>query len=428
MTNYEKLISSIILSAVLSKTYGLGCGCNCGNDDDDDEISIIQETQLNNRKKGSKKAKTTNKKYKEEIIYSQYNYEKDNEENNISSTFFNNYGAFINNIINKKTKTELLQLFTIESQILGSENIENEQNLSETIKDIKNQNTQIILKLYTNFQEEYQNTVDITFTYDFYEENKEQIEKLDYSLQLIIASLLIDLINSISQENQTIELFSKACLYHNLKKAYKKNKNIPKDFVIQKKSPIRLIIQNLRDQIFLSLFKYTTEYLNLCYLKFGEGFWIQKKENQLSLSRFFGDGSDENKTIKALFGSAKTFGSYNLYENICDMPFSKIKSIKEKLNTLPNFSEIFEKDNKTYKVKEEKIGNFKTYFNFLDEDNTTLLEHEKDINKFFDALSKQYKKNETNDEAIPNISFTFKGLEAPEIKLAENTQNEEKEK
>ena len=56
MTNYEKLISSIILSAVLSKTtYGLGCGCDCSDDDDDDTIESFKSTEeIKNNYYGSK--------------------------------------------------------------------------------------------------------------------------------------------------------------------------------------------------------------------------------------------------------------------------------------------------------------------------------------------------------------------------------------
>ena len=103
------------------------------------------------------------------------------------------------------------------------------------------------------------------------------------------------------------------------------------------------------------------------------------------------------------------------------MPFSKINNIKEKINSLPNFSEVFEKNNKSYKIKEGQIENFKGYFNFLEENNSISLEQ--DINKFFIVLSKLDK--ETKDEEFVNMSFAFKGLEAQEIKLTENIKEEE---
>ena len=276
----------------------------------------------------------------------------------------------------------------------------------------------MIKELYKIFQEEYKNKVDRNFSYDFYEGNKDQIENFDYITQLTIVSFLINLINAISEENQTIEKFSETCLYHNLKE--KHNKDSLKEFIIQKKSPIKNIFQKLRDQLFLSLFNYTTSYLNLCYLKFGEGFWIKKEEKTISLSNFFKKESDKKKTIKELF-------AYKLYKNVCDMPFSKITNIKEKINSLPNFSDVFEKNKKTYKIKEEQIENFKGYFNFLEENNSNPLEHEKDINKFFAVLPKLDKVNEIQDEEFGNMSFAFKGLEAPEIKLTENIKEEEEE-
>lgn len=431
MTNYEKLISSIILSAVLSKTtYGLGCGCNCFDDDDDDTIESYKspkEIKNENKNKNNyyeskiniKTPKTTNNysfnKLNEEIILNNYDID---EENNTSSLFYKNYGEVISTIIKTREKNNLLQLFIIESQIFNKINNENEGNISEEKEDIKIQNIKMIKELYKIFQEEYKNKVDRNFSYDFYEGNKDQIENFDYITQLTIVSFLINLINAISEENQTIEKFSETCLYHNLKE--KHNKDSLKEFIIQKKSPIKNIFQKLRDQLFLSLFNYTTSYLNLCYLKFGEGFWIKKEEKTISLSNFFKKESDKKKTIKELF-------AYKLYKNVCDMPFSKITNIKEKINSLPNFSDVFEKNKKTYKIKEEQIENFKGYFNFLEENNSNPLEHEKDINKFFAVLPKLDKVNEIQDEEFGNMSFAFKGLEAPEIKLTENIKEEEEE-
>ena len=429
MTNYEKLISSIILSAVLSKTtYGLGCGCNCFDDDDDDTIESYKspkEIKNENKNKNNyyeskiniKTPKTTNNysfnKLNEEIIFNNYDID---EENNTSSLFYKNYGEVISTIIKTREKNNLLQLFIIESQIFNKINNENEGNISEEKEDIEIQNIKMIKELYKIFQEEYKNKVDRNFSYDFYEGNKDQIENFDYITQLTIVSFLINLINAISEENQTIEKFSETCLYHNLKE--KHNKDSLKEFIIQKKSPN--IFQKLRDQLFLSLFNYTTSYLNLCYLKFGEGFWIKKEEKTISLSNFFKKESDKKKTIKELF-------AYKLYKNVCDMPFSKITNIKEKINSLPNFSDVFEKNKKTYKIKEEQIENFKGYFNFLEENNSNPLEHEKDINKFFAVLPKLDKVNEIQDEEFGNMSFAFKGLEAPEIKLTENIKEEEEE-
>lgn len=431
MTNYEKLISSIILSAVLSKTtYGLGCGCNCFDDDDDETIESYKspkEIKNENKNKNNyyeskiniKTPKTTNNysfnKLNEEIIFNNYDID---EENNTSSLFYKNYGEVISTIIKTREKNNLLQLFIIESQIFNKINNENEGNISEEKEDIEIQNIKMIKELYKIFQEEYKNKVDRNFSYDFYEENKDQIEKFDYITQLTIVSFLINLINAISEENQTIEKFSETCLYHNLKE--KHNKDSLKEFIIQKKSPIKNIFQKLRDQLFLSLFNYITNYLNLCYLKFGEGFWIKKEEKTISLSNFFKKESDKKKTIKELF-------AYKLYKNVCDMPFSKITNIKEKINSLPNFSDVFEKNKKTYKIKEEQIENFKGYFNFLEENNSNPLEHEKDINKFFAVLPKLDKVNEIQDEEFGNMSFAFKGLEAPEIKLTENIKEEEEE-
>ena len=432
MTNYEKLISSIILSAVLSKTtYGLGCGCDCFDDDDDDTTESFKSTKeiknnYHESKINIKTPETTNNGYQKlnEDIIIRDNYDID-EEINTSSLFYKNYGEVISTIIKTRSKNSLLQLFIIESQIFYKINKENENNISEEKEDIENQNIKMIKELYKIFQEEYKNKVDNNLSYDFYEENKDQIENFDYIAQLTIASFLINLINAISKENQTIEKFSETCLYHNLKNEH--NKDITKDFIIQKESPIKNIFQKLRDQLFLSLFNYTTSYLNLCYLKFGEGFWIKKEEKTISLSNFFKKESDKNKTIKGLFLSTKTMlSNYDLYKNVCDMPFTKITNIKEKFNSLPSFSEVFEKNNKTYKIKEEQIENFKGYFNFLEESNSNPLEHEKDINKFFTVLPKLDKINEIQDEEFKNMSFTFKGLETPEIKLTENIKEEEK--
>ena len=439
MTNYEKLISSIILSAVLSKTtYGLGCGCNCFDDDDDETIESYKspkEIKNENKNKNNyyeskiniKTPKTTNNysfnKLNEEIIFNNYDID---EENNTSSLFYKNYGEVISTLIKTREKNNLLQLFIIESQIFNKINNENEGNISEEKEDIEIQNIKMIKELYKIFQEEYKNKVDRNFSYDFYEGNKDQIENFDYITQLTIVSFLINLINALSEENQTTEKFSETCLYHNLKE--KHNKDITKEFIIQKKSQIKNIFQKLRDQLFLSLFNYTTSYLNLCYLKFGEGFWIKKEEKTISLSNFFKKESDKNKTIKGLFLSTKTmFSNYDLYKNVCDMPFSKITNIKEKINSIPSFSEVFEKNDKNYKIKEEQIETFKGYFNFLEESNSNPLEHEKDINKFFTVLPKLDKINEIQDEEFKNMSFAFKGLETPEIKLTENIKEEEEE-
>ena len=427
MTNYEKLISSIILSAVLSKTtYGLSCGCNCFGDDDDDTTESYKSPKKIKNKNNYYESKTniktpeiTNNGYQKlnEDFIVRPNYDID-EEINTPSSFYKGYGLLISTIITTRSKDSLLQLFTIESQIINNINEDNEDNFLEKIKDIKNQNIKMIKELYKIFQEEYKNKVDRNFSYDFYEDNKDQIEEFDYTAQLTIVSLLINLINAISEENQTIEKFSETCLYHNLKE--KHNKDITEELIIQKKSPIKNIFQKLRDQLFLSLFNYITNYLNLCYLKFGEGFWIKKEEKTISLSNFFKKGSDKKKTIKELF-------AYKLYKNVCDMPFSKITNIIEKINSIPNFSEVFEKNKKTYKIKEGQIENFKGYFNFLEENNSNPLEHEKDINKFFIVLSKLDKINEIQDEEFKNMSFAFKGLEAPEIKLTENIKEEEEE-
>ena len=427
MTNYEKLISSIMLSAVLSKTtYGLSCGCNCFGDDDDDTTESYKSPKKIKNKNNYYESKTniktpeiTNNGYQKlnEDFIVRPNYDID-EEINTPSSFYKGYGLLISTIITTRSKDSLLQLFTIESQIINNINEDNEDNFLEKIKDIKNQNIKMIKELYKIFQEEYKNKVDRNFSYDFYEDNKDQIEEFDYTAQLTIVSLLINLINAISEENQTIEKFSETCLYHNLKE--KHNKDITEELIIQKKSPIKNIFQKLRDQLFLSLFNYITNYLNLCYLKFGEGFWIKKEEKTISLSNFFKKGSDKKKTIKELF-------AYKLYKNVCDMPFSKITNIIEKINSIPNFSEVFEKNKKTYKIKEGQIENFKGYFNFLKENNSNPLEHEKDINKFFIVLSKLDKINEIQDEEFKNMSFAFKGLEVPEIKLTENIKEEEEE-
>ena len=427
MTNYEKLISSIILSAVLSKTtYGLSCGCNCFGDDDDDTTESYKSPKKIKNKNNYYESKTniktpeiTNNGYQKlnEDFIVRPNYDID-EEINTPSSFYKGYGLLISTIITTRSKDSLLQLFTIESQIINNINEDNEDNFLEKIKDIKNQNIKMIKELYKIFQEEYKNKVDRNFSYDFYEDNKDQIEEFDYTAQLTIVSLLINLINAISEENQTIEKFSETCLYHNLKE--KHNKDITEELIIQKKSPIKNIFQKLRDQLFLSLFNYITNYLNLCYLKFGEGFWIKKEEKTISLSNFFKKGSDKKKTIKELF-------AYKLYKNVCDMPFSKITNIIEKINSIPSFSEVFEKNDKNYKIKEEQIETFKGYFNFLEESNSNPLEHEKDINKFFTVLPKLDKINEIQDEEFKNMSFAFKGLEVPEIKLTENIKEEEEE-
>ena len=409
MTNYEKLISSIILSAVLSKTtYGLGCGCDCSDDDDDDTIESFKSTEeIKNNYYGSKinikTPKITNKgnhKLNEDIIISD-NYDRD-EEINTPSSFYNKYGEIISTIIKTRSKYSLLQLFIIESQIFNNVNENNEDNILEKTQDIENQNIQLIINLYKIFQKEYNNKVDKNFSYKFYKRNKKQIIGFNYIEQLTIANFLINLINAISEENQTIEKFSETCLYHNLKEEHNKDitKGITKNFVLQDKSPIKNIFQQLKDQLFLSLFNYTTNYINLCYSKFGEGFWIKKGEKTISLSNL-------NKTIKELF-------AYNLYKNVCDMPFSKINNIKEKISSLPDFSDVFEKNNKTYKIKEGQIDNFKGYFSFLEENNSNPLEHEKDINNFFTVLPKL---NEIQDKEFKNMSFAFKGLEAKEIKL-----------
>lgn len=433
MTNYEKLISSIILSAVLSKTtYGLGCGCNCFDDDDDDTTeSYKSQEEIKNKNESKINIKNTKKKNNgyqklDEDVIVKCDYDRDEEINtpssfykiNTSSSFYKKYGKFISIIIEKRTKNDLLKLFIIESQILNNINEDNEDNILEEIKDIKNQNIQLIKTMYNIFQKEYKNKVNEKFSYDFYEENKDQIEECDYITQLTIVSFLINLINAISEENQTIEKFSETCLYHNLKE--KHNKDITEELIIQKKSPIKNIFQKLRDQLFLSLFNYITNYLNLCYLKFGEGFWIKKEEKTISLSNFFKNKSDKKKTIKELF-------AYKLYKNVCDMPFSKITNIKKEINSLPNFSEVFEKNNKTYKIKEEQIDNFKKYFIFPEENNSNPLEHEKDINKFFTVLPRLEEISENKDKEFVNMSFAFKGLEAPEIKLTENIKEEEEE-
>ena len=435
MTNYEKLISSIILSAVLSKTtYGLGCGCDCFDDDDDDTTeSYKKPKEIKNKNKNNyygsqiniKTTEITNNGYQKlnEDFIVRPNYDID-EEINTSSSFYKKYGEVISTIIKTRSKNSLLQLFIIESQIFNNINENNEDNILEKTQDIKNQNIQLIKKMYNIFQEEYKNKVDRNFSYDFYDENESQIKEFGYIAQLTIVSFLINLINALSKENQTIEKFSETCLYHNLKNEH--NKDITKDFIIQKESPIKNIFQKLRDQLFLSLFNYTTSYLNLCYLKFGEGLWIKKEEKTISLSNFFKGKSDEKKTIKGLFLSTKAmFANYDLYKNVCDMPFSKITNIKEKFNSIPSFSEVFEKNDKNYKIKEGQIENFKGYFNFLEENNSNPLEHEKDINKFFTVLPKLDKINEIQDEEFKNMSFSFKGLEAPEIKLTENIKEEE---
>lgn len=414
MTNYEKLISSIILSAVLSKTtYGLGCGCNCFDDDDDDIENFSTDT------KNSYSNTTGNYNNITAIPPSNINKESDS-----SFSFCNGYESLITTIIAERSKNNLLQLFLIESQMFDEINKDKEDNISQEITKIKNQNIQLIKTMYTIFQEEYKKKVDNNFSYNFYEENKNQIETFGHIQQLTIVSFLINLINAISKENQTIENFSETCLYHNLKSEHNTTIDIPEKFKLQTKSSIKNIFQKLRDQLFLSLFNYTTSYLDLCYLKFGEGFWIKKKEKTISLSNFFTKNSDKNKTIKELFLSTQTmFSKYDLYKNVCDMPFSKITNIKEKINSLPSFSEVFEKNNKTYKIKEGQIENFKGYFNFLEENNSNPLEHEKDINKFFTVLPKEDKINE--DEEFVNQSFAFKGLEAPEIKLTEKIKEEE---
>ena len=219
MTNYEKLISSIILSAVLSKTtYGLGCGCDCFDDDDDDTIETYKspkEIKNKNNYYGSqiniKTPEITNNGYQKlnEDFIVRPNYDID-EEINTSSSFYKKYGEVISTIIKTRAKNNLLQLFIIESQITNNINEDNEDNILEKIKDIKNQNIQLIKKMYNILQEEYKNKVDRNFSYDFYEENKDQIEDFDYIAQLTIVSFLINLINALSEENQTIEKFKKS--------------------------------------------------------------------------------------------------------------------------------------------------------------------------------------------------------------------------
>ena len=409
MTNYEKLISSIILSAVLSKTtYGLGCGCNCFDDDEDNKAEIKSQYKYEEENNNKKQEGTNNGKKKNLIAMNNQNIVKYNNE---SSSFSNVCEYLISTIIKKKDKNVLLQLFTIESQIFDVNNKTNEDNILKGEKDLKNQNIQLIKEMYKNFQEEYQKKVDEKFSYDFCEENKDQIEGFDPIQQLTIVSFLINLINSISKENQTIEKFSETCLYHNLKQEHNKTTHIPDDFSLKKQSPIKRIYQKLRNQLFLSLFNYTMNYIDLCYLKFGEGFWIKKKETTNSLSKFFSKNSDKNKTIKEMFSNC------NFYNNVCDMPFSKITNIKEKINSLPNFSDVFEQNNKKYKIKEGQIENFKEYFNFLEEKNSTLLEHEKNINNFFTSLPKLEEINKIQDENFVNMTFAFKRLEVPVIKL-----------
>ena len=165
MTNYEKLISSIILSAVLSKTtYGLSCGCNCFGDDDDDTTESYKSPKKIKNKNNYYESKTNIK--TPEITNN--GYQKLDEEINTPSSFYKGYGLLISTIITTRSKDSLLQLFTIESQIINNINEDNEDNFLEKIKDIKNQNIKMIKELYKIFQEEYKNKVDRNFSYDFY--------------------------------------------------------------------------------------------------------------------------------------------------------------------------------------------------------------------------------------------------------------------
>ena len=101
MTNYEKLISSIILSAVLSKTtYGLGCGCDCFDDDDDDTIETYKspkEIKNKNNYYGSqiniKTPEITNNGYQKlnEDFIVRPNYDIDEEINTEQKIIYYNY-------------------------------------------------------------------------------------------------------------------------------------------------------------------------------------------------------------------------------------------------------------------------------------------------------------------------------------------------
>ena len=415
MTNYEKLISSIMLSAVLSKAYGIGCGCNCDCDEDDDsefqsEIPIFKPNNIIK--------KNTHSKYNEDVKVYPYEYDTDTG----SKTFYNNYKYMIENVVKNKNKQSLLQLYAIELQSINL----NEEEDKKT-EEISSLNYNIISQLYEEFKTQYGNTLSKEFAYDFCQKNEDTIKEINFSSQLCVVNVFIDLITLLQEENTTIENFSKACVYHEIKNRQKFfTKECASDFIITKNSPLKPIITELRDQIFLSLFDYIMDYLNLCHLKFGEGFWIKEgKKQSCDLLAYFKEKSDKGKSIKNFFTKQKSIGSYDLYNHICDMPFGKITKIKEKLNVLPNFSDIFEKDKKGYKVKEDKIEEFKQYFNFLEEENQTPLGHEKDINKFFNSLSANYKINETSDEELQGKIFKFNGLQAPEFIIQENIVSKE---
>ena len=363
MTNYEKLISSVLLSAVLSgQTFGWGI-CDCDKKETEEIPSNLRNSKnlLYSSSSNNLLLNTD-----DNFIKTKTNTENNgifniNNVNNIEDNITED-DIFINEGIKKNDFSSLLALAFKYANTPDSK-----------LEDQKNKNIELF-----NWQiDEINNKSKVLFG----ENNVEiidnvSIEELTYIEQIEMIGLVMKLIDCLEKKNDmTLEDFSKEILYHTRKHAFNDDKNtqkkLEKPLSIGSKSNIKPLFVQIRNSIFKSLCKYVYEYLNLGYDKFGASFYQKDLKNEKIFSekilKFYPSikESDKNKSLSVFIDD----------ENLCQMKFSDIEYIKGLLLTLPNFDETFilakSKKNHTLLLNTERLENnannpLSVYKNFSD--------------------------------------------------------------
>ena len=320
MTNYEKLISSVLLSMVLSgQASGWGCGCDDDDDDNQDMVSDIAST-----------------------VHERYSIKKNL---NIITTEEKN-GDPVNIIKEKNSFNGLLSLYLLHKD-------------DEDFTNVSKRNTDLF-----EWQLEQINAKNKE---RFGEKNVKNIEnvniaELSFVEQIQMIGLMIDVLNCFESEEVTIDVFSKNLLYSARKKFFNDKVGYLSDYnlTLNKKAMIKPLFLNIRNSIFESLTRYVYEYLNLGYEKFGSAFYNKDINKEISFasktSSFYAKDVDSDKNdYLARFLNNK---------DVAAMTFSDINFIKEEISNLPALQEVFEANDSVYLLKVQSLPD--DYKNFVE--------------------------------------------------------------
>ena len=308
MINYEKLISSVLLSMIFAG-HGSGWGgCGCGCDDEEEEEAINEDVCFTDLA-----PPVENTSFVKPEIYVEHD-----------STGV----TFLIQEIKKGNLACLIQLYTLESS--------SPTGLKEAVNNLfRWQIEQINIKSKEFFGKDNFKTI-----------GNVSIEELSYVEQMQTIGLMMDVLDCFNSLDVSLDMFSKNMLYSIRKQSFNSKTKHLSTLQIQKKSNVKSIFMIVRNVIFECLTKYVYEYLNLGYDKFGVAFYNKDVQKEIrfvdKIANFYAKNSDSDKYDHlARFLNNK---------DIVGLKFRDINAIKTAMFSLPDFKEVFVFEENKYKI------------------------------------------------------------------------------